>query len=375
MEVTDPSDGKRLSRTFEDRGVADSWGESMRAKAVIGMETLAESGTVRAAVKEYLEHITAEAEAIGTPSLRQLGDTRRMLEKVLAELPKNVRLDDIRLPSLVTAAVGRLRQHRGKRDEEDPTLFAKLAPRTRKHYLATWRSLSKWLFETGRTHRHLLITLRSPRIPEAPPRCYTIDQLRLLVSDRCREIDESLWLFLCLVVYTGARASEVQHLQWQHVHLEAGLLEYVVTKNNESRAVPIQPELAEILEYWQEKHPAIASARVWTQPKGYSRTTVRGITAAFSQYWLPPLFAKLGIDRTGRVVHDLRHTYAALLVATGENGFEAQHNLGHKTTEMTGHYSRAAVFLRKASTGWPRGRFVLRDDLAKVQLSERGRHA
>jgi integrase len=209
--------------------------------------------------------------------------------------------------------------------------------------------------------------MRAPKVPPQAPRCYDVEQLRALVSDRCRAESESLWLFLCLVIYTGARASEVQHLRWRHVHLDAGMIEFEVTKNGHPRAIPLQPELVPILRRLQRECGALGLAPVWSPPPGTHRAA-SGITGAMSKAWLPPLFAALGIVRKGRVVHDMRHTHAALMVATGESAFAVQHNLGHLTPAMTGHYSRAASLLRHQVDGWPRGRLVLRDELAKVRL-------
>jgi integrase len=149
---------------------------------------------------------------------------------------------------------------------------------------------------------------------------------RFLMPHEVRKIEETIdkpeWLLVFrLLIYTGIRRGELTELLWKDIDLERGLITIRKTKNFQSRVIPIHPNLKRELLKW---HPAV------------------GKVVSFSKYYitqkLKEYFTKAGFPDLR--VHDLRHTFASLMVMAGVDLKTVQELLGHttyKTTEIYAH--------------------------------------
>jgi integrase len=149
---------------------------------------------------------------------------------------------------------------------------------------------------------------------------------------------------LATAVFTGLRQSELLGLSWADVDLEAGVLRvrrqldrgggYSEPKTwRAKRDVVLMPSLVTLLRahrlasaYPDPTDPVFVTR---TGRPLYYRNLIRGLRLAL---------AKAGLEDDGRPrlrFHDLRHTYASLLIAQGLNVAFISHLLGHASPSFT----------------------------------------
>ncbi len=206
---------------------------------------------------------------------------------------------------------------------------------------------------------------RAPKVPSTQPRFLTPDEARAVLSAAREQRYHALWH---LALTTGMRRGELLGLQWEDIDLAArtvtisrtlqrlrgvtpdGRTSALVlgeTKTGGSRRVVVLLEsVAADLCRWRDEQD---QERAEVGP-AYSTQFV--FTTAFGRpvdpYNLAKQFARL-LSRAGvqRVrLHDLRHTYAALMIATGAEAKVLQRAMGHASSRTTldvyGHlYDRA----------------------------------
>ena len=150
---------------------------------------------------------------------------------------------------------------------------------------------------------------------------------------------------LATAIFTGARQSELLGLQWADVDLDGGVVHirrqldrsgsYTQPKTPKAlREVVLMPSLGALLREHRIRSshggatdPVFATAT--GRPMYYRNVTRRGLAAAMT---------KAGLAREGEPrlrFHDLRHSYASLLIAQGLNIVFISRQLGHASPSMT----------------------------------------
>lgn len=133
-----------------------------------------------------------------------------------------------------------------------------------------------------------------------------------------------------LLLFTGARLTEILTLEWVHVDLEAGTVALPGRKGKKRRPHPVSEVVIELLK-------ALAKAkrgRRWVLPgdeKGerhVSKTVVEGV-------W-QRLRSHAGLDDVR--IHDLRHTVGTVADKVGASAFLIQHLLRHRNVAITARY-------------------------------------
>jgi integrase len=150
---------------------------------------------------------------------------------------------------------------------------------------------------------------------------------------------------LATAIFTGLRCGELLGLQHEHLDLERqvvlvrqqadrdGSLQSLKTPHSR-RDVLLTPGLTELLRQHQlESHDQRPEAFV------FSRRTGRPMHAeTLRQYGLRPAVTAAGLDRsrTQRLrLHDLRHTFASLLIAQGMSVAFVSRQMGHTNISTT----------------------------------------
>ena len=139
-----------------------------------------------------------------------------------------------------------------------------------------------------------------------------------------------------LLMLTGCRLSEIQKLQWEHVHLEAGELELPDTKTG-GRAVPLAPSAVRLLESLprNEDNPWVIAGR----KPGSHLTDL--------QHPWRRIRTRAELDDVR--IHDLRHSFASRALALGEGLPMIGKLLGHTQVQTTARYAHLARDTAKAS--------------------------
>ncbi len=124
---------------------------------------------------------------------------------------------------------------------------------------------------------------------------------------------------------TGMRYSEILNLKWGNVTLREGNIFVRESKSGETRYLPISDRLKETLEAF---NPGLPDEPVFQ----YMGKAVRSVKTSFNS-----AIRKSGVEKF--TFHDLRHTFASVLVMNGVDITTVQELLGHKSIAMTKRYS------------------------------------
>ena len=170
---------------------------------------------------------------------------------------------------------------------------------------------------------------RIPSRKEGKPRDRVLtpeEQKKLLyVAEGCRW--PLMWAIIRIGLTTGARRGEISGLTWDNVDIDKGLAVFPITKNGESRTIPLLPDVCEYLRPWKKKNGYVfASDKKANQPM------------LFEAIWQDCL-ADAGLKDSGVVFHSLRHTAITSLIESGANTIQVQQLVGHKSLVMTARYS------------------------------------
>ena len=152
-----------------------------------------------------------------------------------------------------------------------------------------------------------------------------------------------------LLILTGARKSEIRKARWEHVHLEQRILTVPVSKSGKARHIPLSDEAVEVF----LSIPKVQGCP-WVFPGHAPGKPLSDIYLFWNK-----LRRKLGLQ--GIRVHDLRHTFASLLVNAGHSLYEVQKLLGHsdpRTTMRYAHLGQSSMLAatQTVSTRLARGR-------------------
>ena len=166
------------------------------------------------------------------------------------------------------------------------------------------------------------------RPPQGRPRDRRLqgdEEKRLLAA--CRGA-RNKWLvhFVALAIETGMRRGELLGLLWDNVDLERRTAFLPVTKNGESRGVPLSSRAIEVL----RALPPSTNGRV------FAELTREALKQSFNR-----AARRAGI--TGLRVHDLRHEATSRFFEKGLNVMEVASVTGHKTLQMLKRYTHLSV--------------------------------
>lgn len=178
---------------------------------------------------------------------------------------------------------------------------------------------------------------RSPVTGVPRPRGITSRQ-RFLSADeaaRLREAVEAspnpmLAPFVSLLLYTGARFSELASARWEHVDLERQTWLIPTSKNNMSRHVPLSSAAVDVIKALPryEKSPYL-----FTNPKTLTRYV------SFKKSWQS---ARKAAGMPDLRIHDCRHSAASLWINSGVDLYTVGNLLGHKDYRSTTIYAHIA---------------------------------
>jgi len=148
---------------------------------------------------------------------------------------------------------------------------------------------------------------------------------------QCRP--QSAAILKCLIL-SGCRSGEVFAWRWQDIRWDQNAILIPNSKSGKARHVPLNDLVIGILREQRER--VNGSPWCWPAPRKQTghQVSVRGT-------WFRAL-ELAGISADTIRAHDLRHTAASLLIASGATLYEVQHILGHSTPIMTQRYAHLA---------------------------------
>lgn len=192
--------------------------------------------------------------------------------------------------------------------------------------------------EWGIVDRSPVVGVRKPPAPAKKKVIPTADQLRALIAKNDRQGDSgSAWIRLA--INTGARPSEVLHIRWRDVDLDAGAVWIAGTKTEASkRSVLLDDETVTFLRSWRVKMMERAMAVgvrlsddafvISRQPDSMTPWSVDS-----AEQRLERQAATVGCP--GLTPHGLRHAHATLLLEHGMTARTVADRLGHSRVSTT----------------------------------------
>ena len=132
-----------------------------------------------------------------------------------------------------------------------------------------------------------------------------------------------------LLILTGCRLNEVMTLQWAHVHFSAGILKLPDSKTGK-KDVPLGQAAIDLL---------VGLPRIEGNPWVLPGRNEGGRLTDLQPFW-QRVRARAGLKDAR--IHDLRHTFASVAVASGKSLPMIGRMLGHKTYQSTARYAHLA---------------------------------
>ena len=163
-----------------------------------------------------------------------------------------------------------------------------------------------------------------PKADQAKMNILDTDEIKLLLSSA----PENYHVLLSTAIFTGLRVGELTSLRWEDVDWTEGTLQVKDSKTKAGiREVVLMPALRKLL----AKHSLEHKDSQWVFTSKTGRQLDRG---SVRRHALNPALKKAGITKHIRV-HDLRHTYASILINQGHPDTFIAEQIGHTSAAFT----------------------------------------
>ena len=186
--------------------------------------------------------------------------------------------------------------------------------------------------------------VKMPKIDNEKTGYLSKDQAKELIDILEKRDEPLVYRLTILLLFTGARFSEVASLTWNDINFEEKLIYFKATKNGNARAIKMTTKVEEILDDLSHDKtsqliiPSRTNQQVTQMPRQWQEIVDN----------LMP--NNKHADKHRITVHSLRHTHASWLAISGMNILEIKEQLGHKKLDMTLRYSHLIPHARHNKT-------------------------
>jgi integrase/recombinase XerD len=333
--------GKYASVTRDTSAAATAWAMAEAAAVLTGVrpQVALPDPSRRVSTADMAAIFLRAKEAQGR-STSHLQNMRGTLDRYAKAVP-DLAADDAHRKT--DAWVDALRITRvGKHRRKTP---AKPMPGYRNRVIAELRAFCRWLVRKEYLQVDPSRTLDKADVGKRIKPQFTLDECaRLLAFPSPDPVRQRR---LALMLLAGLRSDEAAALTWADI--QGGII-YVRKheghrlKRGIERLVPLVPLLERLLGPRGDPGSKVAPL------PGVNSTVQHG--RHFRAY-----LDAVGVSIEGRTPHSCRHTYAAVMLATGVPTLTLRAQMGHETVTTTEQYVRAAPLHRQAVEGWPIGSF------------------
>jgi integrase len=250
-----------------------------------------------------------------------------------------------KIGALTPADISKLVEH--MRNTKSAAGREGLSARTTQVAVSTLKAATSWALKNGLIGRDPLQGVDRPRLDQKPMASWTVEQARTFLT---HSADDRLATAWALFLARGPRRGEVAGLCWDAVDLDTGSLQVVKTlisvdgKALDSipktgagrRTIPLDTSLVTLLRTHgvAQKAARLRAGQAW-QGTGHVFTDELGrpyhpdhFSARFDK-----LVSETELPRIR--LHDLRHTAASLMLASGVPVKVVQEMLGHSSPAIT----------------------------------------
>lgn len=182
---------------------------------------------------------------------------------------------------------------------------------------------------------HVKLDVRKLPVGNYTQKFLTPSEIRRLLNGCKISPHPYLYFIVKLLLLTGARVGELRNARWSDIDDQRSIWIVPVSKNGRSREIFLS---SEAISTFHKVRKTAAFLGVGHLPEGYVFTNPRSKTRYDSFYaaWYKVVRAEKLEDVR---IHDLRHTYASLLINNEVSIYEVQRLLGHSNITMTQRYA------------------------------------
>jgi integrase len=334
----DDAAGKERTLTATCRTRKDA--DAKRRELVARKESGVALGTGKQTLEEYAAGWVASCRAAGLSPLT-VQHYEDHFRRYITPLIGNVPLERLR-PAHVQLVLTSLSERKHHRTGEP------LSARTRLHVFRVLHNALERAADLDLIAGNPAERVKAPSVKRERVAALSVEDITALLQ-ACSVESDALGIAARLAVTCGMRRGELCGLRWSDVDLEAGVLSVQQTvvpakgglvvkppKSDDSlRTIPLPARTVSELKAYKSRQVArrLALGPVWTDRDlvidnglgGYYYPD--GLSQAFTV-----VARKLKIPAT---MHTMRHQYASLLVASGENVKVVQYLLGHSSAQLT----------------------------------------
>ena len=167
-------------------------------------------------------------------------------------------------------------------------------------------------------------------------RFLTRNEISQLLSACKQSTHPYLYLFVKLLLLTGARKSELRLAKWKDIDDDKMQLFVAISKSGRSRKIMLSNQAVKVLDKVRLRTDALGLPTTRDDWLFQNPRTRKPYTSFHLAFFAARKHAGLNTVR----IHDLRHTYASLLINNGASIYEVQQLLGHYHISMTERYAQ-----------------------------------
>ncbi len=168
-------------------------------------------------------------------------------------------------------------------------------------------------------------------------RCLSRSEALALLRVLDEEKNTLVAYIIRLLLFTGARKTELLAARWENIDMERRLLTVPLSRSGRSRHIPLSETAVGILR-------SIPRTSPWVFPSPTGDGCIKNIFRVWDR-----------VRRKARLqdmdLQDLRHSFASFLVSRGSSLYEVQKILGHSDPRMTMRYANLAPDARTNGAG------------------------
>ena len=162
------------------------------------------------------------------------------------------------------------------------------------------------------------------------------EEAQRLLTEVSASASPMLKYIIPFLLLTGARKGEAIHAEWSHVNMDTRTWVVPLSKNGRPRFITLSNGALNVL----------SAVRTFTREKlGNNRYIFPNVTTGkpYKQIFHPWDLARRRAGLTDVRIHDLRHSFASVLVNQGMTLYDVKELLGHSnitTTQRSAHLSK-----------------------------------
>ena len=176
---------------------------------------------------------------------------------------------------------------------------------------------------------------RKIRLGDLRQRFLTPQEITALISECYKSHHPFLGYVVELLILTGARSGEIRLAKWSHIDMEESALIVPVSKTGKRRVIYLSERSKNVIVAIRDKSEALGL------PATHSSYLVKNPRTGkpYNDFQVSFSRARAAVGINDVRIHDLRHTYASLLIQNGVSLYEVQKLLGHSSPNMTQRYA------------------------------------